>query len=390
MRINKGLIVGCLVFILWGGIFLCNLRHFQPIVFSQNEGILGADTQDTSYCMRDITFEGDMKKHLLFSAVTASAVNVIKRVFIISEDNAVIYVLALIAAINVTLAYVNLLYFLSNVFPAFWFSALYGMMFTNLVLFSIPETYSLSGLFILFYFLCLFNINHLSPLYLNLTLGVIAGIASLFNPPLLSLVVMQVVLIIRKHATEIHALRVCFLGVGIAGIIYVFPNLFIQGNSYFDYAIPYLHKYASFENYLNLEKVGTVIAGFLFYSFLSPIDMLVDNVPVSFFLNYFSSLSKITLLMMYIVMLVYGIQAWRDKKEIGEPLGIWCLLMMCFYIYFNPLEAILYSSQLTFPIILFISWTFVRIPGKIKYYGLGIFTILLIVQNFGALYAPLK
>lgn len=340
--------------------------------------------------MRGITFDGDMRKHLLFSAVTASAVNLIKRAFIISEDDAIFFVLALIAAINVTLAYVNLIYFLPNVFSAFWFSALYGMMFTNLVLFSIPETYSLSGLFILFYFLCFFNINHLSPLYLSLALGVIAGIASLFNPPLLSLVVMQVVLIIRKHANEINALRACFLGVGIAGIIYVFPNLFIHGNSYFDVAIRYLNKFASFENFLNLEKVGTVIVGFLFYSFLSPIDILVENVPISLFRNYFSSFPQIILLVMYIVMLVYGIQAWSDKKEIGEPLGIWCSLMMCFYIYFNPLEAILYSSQLTFPIILFISWTFVRIPGKIKYYGLGIVTILLIMQNFGALYAPLK
>jgi hypothetical protein len=391
MHINKGLLTGCVVFVLWGVIFLFNLRHFQPVVFSQNSGIFGADTQETSQWMRQIGFDQDMRKHLLFSVVTSPAVKVIRGVFNnISEDNAIILVLAIIAACNITLAYVTLVYFLPNVFQAFWFSALYGMMFSNLVVFSIPETYSLSGLFILFYFLCLFKMKHLSPLYLSITLGVIAGTASLFNPPLLSLVAMQVIWIIRNQPTGTHKYRACLWGVSIAVILYALPNLLIHGKSYFDYAIPYIHMYASLKNFLNLYNVGTVVLGFLFYSFISPMDMLADNVPFRYFQNYFLSLPKIILLVIYAIILAYGIKIWRSRKEIMGPLAIWCLLIVCFYIYFNPLEAMLYSPTMTFPIILFISWAFVNISGRMKYYGLAAFTLLLLAQNFGTLYAPLK
>lgn len=390
MPISKGLIVGCLVFILWAGIYFCNLRHFLPIVSASNDIIFHADTIDTVEDMGRITFNGDAKKHLLFSAVTASAVKVIKEILSLSESNAIILVLAVIAACNITLAYINLIYFLQSVSMALWFSTLYGLSFSNLVIFSIPETYSLSNIFILCYILVSSKMRYKSSLYLSVISGVIAGMSSLFNPPLLSLIVMRILSIARLTANAVRKVGLCLVCAGIAGIIYILPTLLIQGRSYFEFSKSYLDKYASFGNFMSLEKVGNVLAGFIFYSVITPVNRLADDIPIGALQNYFFSLPKLILLGIYITMMGWGIWKWCGTNNKRDFLGIWFLFMLCFYIYFNPLEAILYSSQVTFPIIMFISWTFMQIRGEIKYYVLMLFMALLALQNFGTLYAPLK
>jgi hypothetical protein len=64
------------------------------------------------------------------------------------------------------------------------FTGLYGVLFSNLVFFSIPETYSLANVGILVFFLLIIRCRGEITKKRAIILGVASGVGALANPPL--------------------------------------------------------------------------------------------------------------------------------------------------------------------------------------------------------------
>jgi hypothetical protein len=70
------------------------------------------------------------------------------------------------------------------------------------------------------------------------------------------------------------------------------------------------------------------------------------------------------------------------------PILVWILIMVTFYTYFNPGEAVLYAGQIVFPLILLMArgMDSVRMPYWLGPVMVGAFAALLALQNVSVLY----
>jgi len=389
-------ITAIIVFAAWFGVYLLNLSHLGPVVLVKRHLILGSDTTDIANAMRTLTFADDMRKHLLFSAFTVPLVNFFESVFSFGEDQSILVVLALISAANVTAAFFVLYRFLSSVRLAILFASLYAFMFANLVFNSIPETYPLANSIALLYVLLLLEYKTKPSLFLGILMAALAGIAALFNPPLLSLVVLQTLVVFnqmrRQQTADKRMVLFALLNVVIAGLVYSLPNIIVHGESFLRFSSGYFEKYASMSHFVRAGDVATAVVGFLLYSAISPIDHLVFELPVRLFADYFDSMAKILLLVGYVSFSAYAlIKLVRERNDTIAFILVWMALLMGFYVYFNPREAVLYSSQITFPIVLLHAWAFSKTPSfaRAKYVALVLFIALLAAHNLAVLYAPI-
>jgi hypothetical protein len=177
--------------------FLFNLRFLSPVTFFTDNVIFGADTQEVLAYMRSLSFEGDMQKHLLFSATTYPFVYAFEKFPFVSERRAILLVLSLLAAMNTLGAFLLLRNYFFSVKLALLFTLLYLFSFSALIIMSIPETYAVSNLTILLYLLALFRFRDSLDMQRSLILSLIAGFAALYNLPLLSLIIIHLLMMLR-------------------------------------------------------------------------------------------------------------------------------------------------------------------------------------------------
>ena len=163
------------------------LVPFSSDTWEKQDLIYGSDTVTGFNLMKQFTFPE--LRHFLFSALTSPVVNTIKLLFNISITYAISIVTAMIATINVVLAYYALNLFINDKKLVTLFSIFYGFLFSNLVFFSIPETYGLTNLAILLTFNCLIRLvkNNDHNWFILLILAII--LSSLLNPPTILLVI---------------------------------------------------------------------------------------------------------------------------------------------------------------------------------------------------------
>jgi hypothetical protein len=383
------LVVSVALLLLFFGVYFLNLRHLEPLAFDRIDLLFGADSRHVVSEMRGSTF---YLPHVLFAPTTRPLVKLFDALFSSGSNLSVIVVLAGFVAAAVVFAYLTLRRLSLSVVPAVGFTVLYASLFANLVIFSIPETYVLSNLVILTFLFVLVSVKGAATNVRLIYLAAFAGFTGLYNPPLLSLIVLPLLLHYRKQKVYQLA-RLAFLSGTIAVSIFVVANFLARGTSVFTQFDSMANQWASLSHLLEPESIGLVLSNFFAYAVVSPVEKLRTYLVLSHAGGYFDSWLKGTLILVYAGFFVYVVVAsWRKRDSLVLALSVWIAILVIFYLYFNPLESMLYAPQILFPLTMIFAVRFREIGGQpgLKNACLLIFTLLLAWNNFSTLYAPLR
>jgi hypothetical protein len=372
--------------------FLHNIWFLSSTTYAHPGLIFGADTVEVVHAMRQVTFRDDMKKHLLFSATVAPLVSAFQHVPGISEDRSIALVLALLGALNIVGAFLLLRSLFLSTPMAALFSSLHAFFFSNLVIFSVPETYALSDLTILLYLSVLLKVRD-SLNWRNCTvLSSLAGLASLYNPPLLSLMVIHIYLLWRQSKVRDWA-RLGAMNLAVGALIFLAANYLTQGWAFLSFLSAYSGRWGSALNLLDIRLFSDVLADFLFYSVSSPIRHLPAALGWQGISGYLDSWLGILLLPLQLTFICYAayVSVSRSSQNRWLYVGLlaWIFLMILCYTYFNPGEAMLYSSQILLPLLIILVNAFetIRARAPYKYLAVSIFGGMLAINNYLALRA---
>jgi hypothetical protein len=387
---QKAILAAC-IFLMAILFFYGNLSYLSQQTFVRNNDIFGADTADTVDAMRQLTFGGDMRKHLFFSVSTFPLVRILQKVFAVSQDSSIRLVLALLGALNVTGVFLLLKYYFTSMFTALAFTFFYAFCFSNLVLFSIPETYAQSNLMTLIYFAILIRVRDSLNWSNSIILSLLAGLAALYNPALLSLIIMQIILSFRQSSLK-RRFALAMVNTAVGGLLFLSVNYLIQGKGFVKFFWSYSSTWASLSNLLDLKKIAGVAVNFFFYSISSPVDHLPAKLGLHDLSGYLQSPLRLILLFVVISCILCGtiLAISRRGKNRGLALSslAWMLAMILFYTYFNPQESLLYSSQVLLPLLLIMANTFetIQLRPLLKYCAMMLVCVLLAINNFLSFY----
>ena len=370
------------------GIAFANLIHLEAIV--QNI-IFGADTNETVSAMHAITFEGDMRKHPLFSLLTAPLVAVSGTLFGLDPNRAVLTVLAIAAGLNAGLVFLALRYMDFARGLATVLGCVYCAFFSNLVLFGVPETYCVSNLALLAGLVATFGLGGNAAAWVSVALGSIAGVAALFNPPLLSLALIHALVLLRNRGV-----RDAFVFGGAtvlsAAVVFGLVQFAIYGAEFLRFTDSYVREWASLGNLADLSSVIGVLLAFLVFSAVSPLDGLPSRLELGDITGYLGSIAGGVAAAAYLALLLLAARHALHRGD-GFVFGLlgWMLAILVFYSVWNPREAMLYSSQLAFPLV-FLIGRWIRSASAPPYageIGLAAFALLAFIHNFGVLRSPI-
>ena len=199
-------------------------RSLEPTGFVRDDLVLSADSAST---VQGLVWGPTVPRgvrHPLFLVVRPLAKMMQGgTLFQFVGVDAALAALTLIAATNCVLMYVVLGRILGSTALAGWFAGLYGVSFSNVVLFSFPEAYSLATLTVLLYLYVAVRVGEPTSVWHAVLFGSLAAVAGLANPPLASLALIYVC---GLASTTTLSRTVRFSGVSIATTAALFLTVF--------------------------------------------------------------------------------------------------------------------------------------------------------------------
>jgi hypothetical protein len=375
--------------------FLFNLWFLSPVTFARDNVIFGADTSGVfDELGQVISSDNDFFKHPFFTLTAYPLVHALQWAPFLDERSSKLLVLALLSALCIVGAFLLLKGYFSSTRLALLFTCLYAFFFSNLVIYSIPETYSMSNLAILLYLSYLLRVRGSLDGRNSLVLSLLAGFASLFNAPLLSLMIIHLVLLLRRFAFKRWAL-LAVVNVMLGGLVFLLANFLIHGWAFLNTYRYYANGWASIGNLLDMGSVATVIVDFFLFSVLNPTGQLPRSLGWQDLSGYWRSpLGTVLfpLLASYICYSLFTAIKHHKSRLLAGSLLSWMLLMALFHTYFNPREAMLYSSQILVPLsfILALAFETIRVRTRIKYGVMATACALLALNNCLSLYAGVQ
>jgi len=365
-------------------------RYLAGIIPLENNIVFGADTEDTVEALRAINFMADMREHILFTPTLFPVVNFLNSLPFATFSRSVRLTYALLAGLNLLVIYVLLKKMKVSRVVSLLVVLLFMCSFSVLVIYGIPETYQMSNLLIALYLLVFLSLSENLELQNSILLSLLAGIAALYNYPLLSLMGVHLLLMARKFTFK-QWLFIATINILIGILIVGSVNYLIYGPYFFNYMKNYASDWASITNFLSARNYANVFLNFLLFAFISPVDYLPDTLSWQDGIGYFSTYLGIILFVFWGSWLLYSAYYLVISQKIDKidmALIAWVGVMMLFYVYFNPNEACLYASQTVLPILLICSKIFDNSlkSSKSKLYILVIFCLLLAINNGIAIY----
>lgn len=182
------------------------------------------------------------------------------------------------------------------------------------------------------------------------------------------------------------------VNVALGALVFLLANFLIHGWRFLSYSREYASSWASVGNLLDMGSVATVMIDFFFFSVLSPTGQLPSTLGWQDLPGYWRSPLGTVLFALLVSYICYGLFA-AIKHQKSHPLAggllSWVLVMSVFHIYFNPQEAMLYSTQILLPLtfILALAFETIRVRARIKYGVMATACALLALNNCLALYA---
>lgn len=376
------------VFALALGLYYFGLHHLTHATLTAQDVIFGSDTQEIVEALLHPTFENDMRKHVLFSVTLAPVIQLFDLIPLVSILRAMRLVLALLAALNVMGVFL-ILQAENPAQDALLFTGMYAVAFANLVIYSIPETYAMSNFWIIVYLLALFMMRNKLDGQSSLMFSVLAGLAALYNTPLLSLVGIHILLRFRRMRFW-QWMRAGLGNLAVAVSILLAANLLVYGTDIFSFWRGYSSQWASPFNLLNPAFIATVFVDFYLFSIASPVGYLPFGLGWQDWPAYWQTPLGALLALLVPATLGAGLViAFQRRNSFDLALLAWVGVMTLFYIYFNPLEAMLYASLILAPLMIVLSRTMQNLPIPAKFRrGIVLALVLaLAVNNLSALLA---
>jgi len=359
-------------------------------------GFFFDDIQDIINDVSGDKYSHDMMKHPIFLPVMRVFYGIWRGAGLDRLD-AMSAGFALVAGINVALAFIW--------FKRVWKDKLYAL----------PLVTAYSLLFAVWAYSSLYETYILSALSVNLTMilfwakpvtksirnviysAIMISISALINPPMLLLISVAIVMLIMS---EMPARRKCFhAGVLLAAVIVIFViGYYLVLLFYMSHTatakglhLPFSQEFAKkgvFTRYagisnMTLNNMLKVLAGQFIYSFFGqsyPFDYGLDS-PVRYVTNILGIISIIVLLTLWIFLVIAMCKNRRFMTATFLLEAIVILPYIVFFWYFNPSEMLLYSSPLLSLIILWFSKASDLIfNGKSRWLFWGIAAVFLVVN----------
>jgi hypothetical protein len=361
-------------------------RQTSGFIYWFDDWIFYADGSGTYSHMKEFSFRGNMWRHPLYPVIVYPLVTVIKAVFGLGARQAAKILIALIAALNVSLFFLLFRSCLREKTTVLVFTCLYGFLFSNLVFFSIPETYSLANIGILVFFLLIIRFHANLSTGRVVILGFASGVGALLNPPLGLLIFSVYLLCIRKFTVH-DSLRLSLWATLAALLVYLVTNALLFGFEYIENSRKLASKWASFSNYFHSSNWLNVGASFFLYSVISPLEELERSIGLKHMSGYFHSPVRALLFLGLVFYLGYAFYQLmrRGTDEIILIAAVWLTVFSVFHVYFNPREALLYSCQALAPFMLILARVFADIRWNWKPLPLGLFSLGLAYVNLKCL-----
>lgn len=324
-------------------------HRLTPKLFDKNDLIFAADTYDTVDAIRNLTLQWDMQKHLLFSPITHGIYAVVGRLSHCAPDSCIPLTLAVCAAFNIVACYALLRAVARTRWNALLFTGFYSLTFANLVFFSIPETYVVSAAGILLVFRALLTEDACTP-FGALSLGAGIAVLALNNPPLLSLGIPLALGCMKRRGWRAGGWALGSMCLMV--LLFVGMESMVNGVSIWTWFRDYAHAWASATHFFEPSTMATAVISLLGFGVVAPFDRLGPTAELRDAARYLTSLPRLIAVMVYVGYLAAGCRAamcacGRALEGLLQGLMVWMVVMVAFYVYFNPAEAILYSPQLT-------------------------------------------
>jgi hypothetical protein len=160
------------------------LRFVDPFAVIVHEGPLGTNPLTSARSFLQLTYEW---KHPLMSPVSVLATTPFRLLPMLDRLEALACGVATLAALNVLLTYVVVRRVFDEPVTAALAAAAFGLTFTNLCVFSVPDSYAATSLSILLFLYAWLRTDDIGASAAAFRLGLLAGIGALGNIPLLLL-----------------------------------------------------------------------------------------------------------------------------------------------------------------------------------------------------------
>ena len=154
----------------------------------------------------------------------------------------------------------------------------------------------------------------------------------------------------------------------------------------------HVDSYASWAYFASLDAIATTLLSFLLYSVVAPLPSLTDNLTMADMGGYFSSAAGILLLVTTSgFLLIALVDLGRAHEPVLRAIVLWFIVMLGFYLYFNPFTPILYVVQLVPVLVLAGARYFSGLRGRhaLTYGALAGWMGLLVYRNVGVFLAEL-
>lgn len=365
-------------------------QYYSPIFFTNNNGpFFGSDTIEIADTMRRVVGYGDLRRHPLFSVVTAPIVDIFQAILGCQENAAIIFTIAFCGATVVASAWWVLSRALSSYALAACLTGLYALMFTNVVFFSIPETYVVSCCAIVLCFGAFLTLLDKSSWWVPAIFGALIGIAALCNPPLLSLALVPGVYWLSMGPLVHTIARSTILAVSaavVSGTYYwIFYTVFFPHDAAgFQGDWVALNSMTSVQNLYDGSLYSFVFINFFVASVITPSEVMRPVLRPADLAGFTTNITTVSAVALYAaVFLVSLISLIRHRDRLLVPICIWFACLGTFHVYFNPNEALLYSPQVLFPLVLLLGRALsnIRCRSAWKIAPLIFLMILMIANN---------
>lgn len=377
-----GLTVG-----LASGVFYARLiEQFRLRSFSADDRFFGADSLQASEAIRAVKSDRDRRKHPLFSPVMYQVNRGVGALSGRSGEDAVVLTLAGVAGLNFVLAFGVLASRNRPVGEALLFTAVYASCFANIILFAVPETYSFANLAVLLVCWRVRAYARRPNTAAVIGLGVTSGMAGLANLPLLSLSLPAAIAFVPIHGVG-GALRRGLLVVALATALVIAGNVALFGEDFYRFLGHYGERYGSVLNLTSTDRVWETFTAFFFYAVVRGVAYFDGRLTMSGVGSLaLRSWPAMLLTATYVLFLARAVTLAVVRRR-ATPLAwlAWILVMLGFYAWFNPAEAMLYTTQCLFPLLYIVAHDFN--PGRSRPWllGLAVFLGLLQWHNFAIL-----
>jgi hypothetical protein len=325
------------------------LRHVEPFTTAVYKGPLGADTLNGAEAYAKLKYEW---KHPLMSPATAGATALFRLLPGFDRSLAIAGGVALLATSNLLLCALVLRRLLGDPAAAMLGTALYALLFTNLNVLAVTDSYTVSSLAIWLFLLAWVSQPETGTARPWTRLGPLSGVAGLCNPPLLALAglpAMRTLLAGRLRRAVTIGLATATIALALVLAVVLTHSTLKWGTpwAYLTRSAGYTEHYAELEHVTRLGYLTDVLSCFLLFAVASPVDVVPGNgLTRAAAAGYLEdpggrlALAAVALILGGAAVSLFG-RYWRTTL----PLAAWIAALAVFYTFFNPIDAMLYSTQ---------------------------------------------